>query len=55
MEGYTLFLCTRILGWSNEEYQVFLASMRKVLRSTKSIHIYCKYKYVYGRKPADQH
>ncbi|KAF4121346.1 Methyltransferase domain, partial [Geosmithia morbida] len=51
MEGYTLFLCTRILNWSNEEYHVFLAKMRKVLRSTRNIHIYCKYKYVYGRKP----
>ncbi|PKS06366.1 hypothetical protein jhhlp_007114 [Lomentospora prolificans] len=53
MEGYTLFLCTNVLGWSIEAYQLFLMGMRKVLRNTKKIHIYCKYKYVYGRKPTD--
>ncbi|KAI8675416.1 hypothetical protein NCS57_00442700 [Fusarium keratoplasticum] len=51
MEGYTLFLWTSILGWPQDEYQVFLAKMRRIMRNTKSIHIYCKYKYVYGRKP----
>jgi hypothetical protein len=40
-----------VLGWSKDEYQIFLMGMRKVLRNTKNIHIYCKYKYVYGRKP----
>ncbi|RMJ07835.1 hypothetical protein BHE90_015994 [Fusarium euwallaceae] len=51
MEGYTLFLWTSILGWPQDEYQVFLAKMRRIMRNTKSIHIYCKYKYVYGQKP----
>ncbi|KAH7271841.1 S-adenosyl-L-methionine-dependent methyltransferase [Fusarium solani] len=51
MEGYTLFLWTSILGWPQDEYQVFLAKMRRIMRNTRSIHIYCKYKYVYGRKP----
>ena len=49
--GYTLFLWTSILGWPQDEYQVFLAKMRRIMRNTRSIHIYCKYKYVYGRKP----
>ncbi|KAI3574062.1 S-adenosyl-L-methionine-dependent methyltransferase [Fusarium oxysporum f. sp. albedinis] len=54
MEGYTLFLWTNVLGWPKDEYQIFLMSMRKVLRNTANIHIYCKYKYVYGRKPVDR-
>ncbi|KAM0417208.1 hypothetical protein ACHAPT_012785 [Fusarium lateritium] len=49
--GYTLFLWTSILGWSQDEYQIFLMRMRRIMRNTKAIHIYCKYKYVYGRKP----
>ncbi|RKK23540.1 hypothetical protein BFJ68_g17274 [Fusarium oxysporum] len=54
MEGYTLFLWTNVLGWPKDEYQIFLMSMRKVLRNTANIHIYCKYKYVYGCKPVDR-
>ena len=50
MEGYTLFLWTSILGWSKEEHQVFMMSMRKVLRNRR-IHIYVNTRYVYGQKP----
>jgi len=50
-EGYTLLLCTSVLGWTAEEFQVFAMSVRKVLRNTRNLHIYCKYRWVYGRKP----
>ncbi|KAJ4308527.1 hypothetical protein N0V84_012045 [Fusarium piperis] len=40
--------------WPQDEYQIFLAKMRRIMRNTKSIHIYCKYKYVYGRKPEEE-
>ncbi|KAM0544534.1 hypothetical protein ACHAPJ_011751 [Fusarium lateritium] len=55
MEGYTLFLWTNVLGWPKDEYQTFLMGMRKVLRNTANIHIYCKYKYVYGQRKVTAH
>lgn len=45
-----MYLWNHVLGWSKEEYQVFLASMRKEMRSRK-IHSYFYVRYMYGRKP----
>ncbi|KAJ9157361.1 Phosphoethanolamine N-methyltransferase 3-like protein 1 [Pleurostoma richardsiae] len=50
IEGYTLLMWHNIMGWPKEEYQVFLMSMRKVLKN-KQIHGYFNLRYVYGRKP----
>ena len=48
-EGYILFMANT-LGWSREEVQVYIAHLRREIRSNK----YCPYsrqKVVYGRKP----
>jgi hypothetical protein len=35
LEGFTMALFTRVLGWSAEEIQVLLALVRKDLRNSK--------------------
>jgi len=45
-----MLLWKTILGWPDDEYQLFLMSMRKILKN-KRIHGYMKARYVYGRKP----
>ncbi|KAK4446348.1 S-adenosyl-L-methionine-dependent methyltransferase [Podospora aff. communis PSN243] len=49
--GYTLFFCTQILGWSKEEHQVFLTTVRKMIRNYRKIHLYFQARYVWGQKP----
>ncbi|KAI6784652.1 uncharacterized protein J7T54_006698 [Emericellopsis cladophorae] len=36
MEGFSMFVCTQILGWSKEEVHVMVAKMRQAIR-TKSL------------------
>ncbi|RGP66590.1 hypothetical protein FLONG3_8786 [Fusarium longipes] len=50
IEGYTLLLWNNVLHWPEDEYQVFLMGIRKVLRNPR-IHGYFVVRYVYGRKP----
>ena len=50
LEGFSLALLTRVLGWSNAEVQVFLADVRKDIKDPK-IHFYIPLYTVYGRKP----
>jgi hypothetical protein len=50
VEAYSLALFTRVLGWSNEQTQVFLVGVRKELKNPK-VHSYCNLHIVYGRKP----
>ncbi|GKT56593.1 mRNA 3'-end-processing protein yth1 [Colletotrichum tofieldiae] len=52
IEGYTLLMWNNILQWPKDEYQIFLMSIRKELRSRK-IHSHMTVKYVYGRKPEE--
>lgn len=57
IEGWSLALLTRVLGWSYTEVQVYLGKMREALRDRK-IHAYHVVNVVYGRKPltlADPH
>lgn len=42
---------TRILGWSQQQLEVFLVGVRDNL-SDKNIHAYGTVYFVYGRKPA---
>lgn len=49
LESYSLALFTRVLGWSNEEVQVFFTGVRQELKN-RSLHIYTKFYYVYGQK-----
>ncbi|KIX08590.1 uncharacterized protein Z518_03246 [Rhinocladiella mackenziei CBS 650.93] len=50
LEGWTLALFTRVLGWSYEEVQVFLAKVREGLKDP-TIHSYTRVSVVYGQKP----
>lgn len=54
IEGYTLFLWKNVIKSDDmEAYQVFLAKMRKELK-TPSYHGYMKIRYVYARKPTSK-
>ncbi|KAJ5591828.1 uncharacterized protein N7459_002197 [Penicillium hispanicum] len=50
VESYSLALFTRVLGWSNNDTQVFLAGVRRDLKDP-DVHTYCNLHIVYGRKP----
>ena len=50
VEPYTLALFTRVLGWSIDEVQVLIAGIKNELKD-RSIHMYGKMHFVYGRKP----
>ncbi|KAJ5555405.1 hypothetical protein N7535_007840 [Penicillium sp. DV-2018c] len=51
VESYSLALFTRVLGWSNNRTQVFLAGVRRDLKNP-AVHTYCNLHVVYGRKPS---
>lgn len=48
-EGYVLFIANTI-GWTREEIQVYIAHLRREVRSGK-VHAYYRQKVVWGRKP----
>ncbi|KAH7115544.1 S-adenosyl-L-methionine-dependent methyltransferase [Dactylonectria macrodidyma] len=50
LEGLSMALFTRCLGWTPEEVSVFLVDVRKDLNNPK-IHAYWSIRSVYGRKP----
>jgi hypothetical protein len=50
MESYSMALFTRVLGWSPDEVNIFLAGVRQEL-TDRSLHIYAKFYFVYGQKP----
>ena len=52
VEGYTLFLWTQVLGWPHDEWVLFLAEVRGVLKNP-NIHTYFTMRYVCGQKPVD--
>ncbi len=52
IEGWTLALFTRVLGWSFERVQVFLAQVRQGFKD-KSVHAYTRVSVVYGQKPLE--
>ncbi|OJD22276.1 hypothetical protein ACJ73_06377 [Blastomyces percursus] len=52
LEPYSLFLFTKILGWSVEETQVLLSGVRKDIKN-REIHLYSWVHFTYGRKPED--
>lgn len=49
VEGFIGFL-TDVLGWSRDEVRVYIAQLRRELRSLQH-HVYCKQRVVWGRKP----
>ncbi|PLB52215.1 SAM dependent methyltransferase [Aspergillus steynii IBT 23096] len=50
IEGYSVMLLTKILGWKRAEVEVYLAKMRQGMRDP-SIHAYQEMVVVYGRRP----
>jgi hypothetical protein len=50
MESYSMALFTRVLGWSPDEVNIFLAGVRQEL-TDRSLHLYAKFYFVYGQKP----
>ncbi|TQB76277.1 hypothetical protein MPDQ_000585 [Monascus purpureus] len=50
VEGYSLALYTRFLGWSSEELQVLLAKVRNEFNDQKN-RMYIAVHVVFGRKP----
>ncbi|KAH6972746.1 S-adenosyl-L-methionine-dependent methyltransferase [Ilyonectria sp. MPI-CAGE-AT-0026] len=50
IESYTPAVFSRVLGWSNEEIQVFIAKIKKELKDP-AIHLYLPVYFVWGRKP----
>lgn len=50
LEGYMLRLLTKVHGWSEEDALLFVARLRKEMRS-KEVHAYIRFKVVVGRKP----
>lgn len=49
-EGWALFLLTKVMQWSLEEAQVFIAKFRTGLKERK-VHAYFEVVLIYGRKP----
>ncbi|KAF2139284.1 uncharacterized protein K452DRAFT_289833 [Aplosporella prunicola CBS 121167] len=50
LEGWAMALLTRVMGWSPEEVQVFLARARTGLKDRK-VHAYTSVSICYGKKP----
>ncbi|RDL31137.1 Uncharacterized protein BP5553_09926 [Venustampulla echinocandica] len=53
IEGWSMALLTRVLGWSYTEVQAYLGKMREALVDRR-IHAYHVINVVYGRKPMTQ-
>ncbi|KFY08924.1 hypothetical protein V492_05788 [Pseudogymnoascus sp. VKM F-4246] len=53
LEGMTMRVYQKALGWTAEEVSVFLVGVRKEIRD-RSIHAYWPYYTVYGRKPLSE-
>ena len=51
LHGLTIALWTRVLGWTEQEIEVFLAGVRKEWRDGK-VHTHWPLYSIYGQKPA---
>ncbi|OTA98100.1 hypothetical protein M426DRAFT_326256 [Hypoxylon sp. CI-4A] len=50
VEGFLMYLWTKVMGWTKEEIQIYAAHLRRELRSP-NIHPYYPMRVVVGRKP----
>jgi len=50
IEGYVLFMAN-VMGWKKDEISVYIAHLRRELRSSKFHPLY-RQRVVWGRKPA---
>ncbi|KAI8151296.1 Secondary metabolism regulator LAE1 [Colletotrichum sp. SAR 10_70] len=53
IEAWTMAPFTRALGWKKEEVQILLIDVRKEFND-RSIHAYCSWYAIYGRKPQEE-
>jgi len=53
IEGWSMMLLTRILGWTRPEVEVYLTKMRAGLRNPQ-LHAYQELTVVWGRKPSEE-
>ena len=51
IESYTPQIFSAVLGWSQEEIQVFMAKVKNEIKDP-SIHLYLPVHFLWGRKPA---
>jgi hypothetical protein len=53
LEGYTLRLFTKTLGWSLEETRAFIQELREEIPEAKleDLRLYSLFRVVYGKKP----
>ncbi|KAJ4178436.1 hypothetical protein NW759_017352 [Fusarium solani] len=51
VESYTPRIFSTVMGWEEEELQVYVAKVKKELKDP-SIHLYVPIYFVWGRKPA---
>jgi hypothetical protein len=50
LAGYVLYIWSTVMGWSNEEIQVYIAHLRRQVRD-RNVHAWYRQRVVYGRKP----
>ena len=50
IEPYTFGFIGKVLGWSEEECKVLIAKVVNEVRD-RSLHLYIRFFFVYGRKP----
>ncbi|KAL5404688.1 hypothetical protein PMIN03_008957 [Paraphaeosphaeria minitans] len=50
IEPYTLGFLGKVMGWSETECKIMIAKVREEVRD-KSLHLYIRFYFVYGRKP----
>ena len=52
VDSYTPGIFSRVLGWTEEEIQVFIAKVKAEIKDP-SIHLYFPVYFVWGRKPSE--
>lgn len=50
IEGWAMYLLTKVLNWTRDEVYDFLAEIRVALKD-RSVHAYLPCTVVYGQKP----
>jgi hypothetical protein len=49
LEAFTPGLLGRVLGWSEEEYQILISQVRREMLDPR-LHLYTQFRFTYGRK-----
>ncbi|KAI9740222.1 MAG: hypothetical protein M1834_004800 [Cirrosporium novae-zelandiae] len=54
LEGFGLSLLTNVLGWSRNQFEVYLTEVRRSIKEGKTKHLYMPIVTIYGEKPKDR-